>query len=292
MLAVMTALQVKSQVGNEVTDNLDFGSPNPLYHQLRGILNRQIRNGELAPGTQLPSEAYLCHRYGVSRTVVRSALQELANRGLIHKRRGVGSFVSPSKISEQLFQRMSGVHEEMFAKGLTFTTEILSVTCTSADALVADRLKVREGSRVHRLVRRRFVEGEALLVGTTYIPVSLVPNLHVEALRNGSLYRMLLREHGLVVTNGHRTFESVGASQDEAKLLNVKVGAPLSRICSVGFTDDAIPVEYFESVHRGDRAQFEVRVVASYVTPWDEGDERADSGFRLEPHSSQSQHLT
>ena len=92
---------------------LDPESPVPLYFQLQVELTRQIRDGELRVGDQLPGEAELCDGYGVSRTVVRAALQELAHRGLINKRRGVGSFVAPAKISERLFQSITGVHDDM-----------------------------------------------------------------------------------------------------------------------------------------------------------------------------------
>lgn len=259
-----------------MASTLDPDSPVPLYYQLQMELTRQIRDGELVPGSQLPGEIELCDRYSVSRTVVRAALQELAHRGLIDKRRGVGSFVAAPKISERLFQSLAGVHDEMSARGLKLTTEILELTRVPADDLVAARLAISEGDEVHRLVRRRSVEGEPLLVGTTHLPVSLVSDLDVEELRNGSLYRFLRDRHGVVVAKGHRTFESVAASEEDAERLEAEVGAPMSLIRSVGFTADGTPVEYFESLHRGDRAVFEVTVVTA-------SEELVPDGARLAP---------
>lgn len=241
--------------------SLDAESPVPLYFQLQVELTRQIRDGDLRPGDQLPGEVELCDAYGVSRTVVRAALQELAHRGLINKRRGVGSFVAAPKISERLFQSVGGVHDEMESRGLSLRTEILEYARVPSDGPIAEHLGLREGDEVHRLVRRRFVEDEPLLIGTTHLPVALVPELDLEELRDGSLYRFLRDRHAISLASGRRIFESVVAGDHEAALLDVEVGSPLSLIRSIGFAADGRPVEYFESIHRGDRAVFEVTVV-------------------------------
>jgi GntR family transcriptional regulator, transcriptional repressor for pyruvate dehydrogenase complex len=56
-------------------------------------LRRGIVAGELAPGQKLPSESQLVAEHGVSRTVVREAITRLQAEGLVHTRRGSGSFV-------------------------------------------------------------------------------------------------------------------------------------------------------------------------------------------------------
>lgn len=56
-------------------------------------LRRRIVGGELAPGHKLPSENRLVAEHGVSRTVVREVILRLQAEGLVHTRRGSGSFV-------------------------------------------------------------------------------------------------------------------------------------------------------------------------------------------------------
>jgi GntR family transcriptional repressor for pyruvate dehydrogenase complex len=53
-----------------------------------------IRNGEFAPGEGLPTEQELRERFGVSRNVIREAINELRSRGLVVTRQGSGSVVS------------------------------------------------------------------------------------------------------------------------------------------------------------------------------------------------------
>jgi GntR family transcriptional regulator, transcriptional repressor for pyruvate dehydrogenase complex len=55
-------------------------------------LRRRIVDGEIAPGDKLPSENTLIAEHGVSRTVVREAITRLQAEGLVHTRRGSGSY--------------------------------------------------------------------------------------------------------------------------------------------------------------------------------------------------------
>jgi GntR family transcriptional repressor for pyruvate dehydrogenase complex len=66
----------------------------PLSEQIADALAVGIRDGELAPGHRLPTEAALSARFGVSRPVVREALSRLKTLGLIETRQGSGAFVS------------------------------------------------------------------------------------------------------------------------------------------------------------------------------------------------------
>ncbi|MCK4570984.1 extracellular solute-binding protein [Candidatus Bipolaricaulota bacterium] len=66
----------------------------PLYRQLEEILKQRIKNGELKPGDQIPTEFDLCEQFGISRISVRQALAELANDGFLCRHQGRGTFVN------------------------------------------------------------------------------------------------------------------------------------------------------------------------------------------------------
>lgn len=55
-------------------------------------LREQIISGQITAGEKLPSENSLITEHGVSRTVVREAITRLQAEGLVHTRRGAGSF--------------------------------------------------------------------------------------------------------------------------------------------------------------------------------------------------------
>jgi len=66
----------------------------PLYTKVRNILHSEILNGQLELGQQLPCMEQLCEKHGVSNITMRRALNELADEGLIVRRRGQGTFVT------------------------------------------------------------------------------------------------------------------------------------------------------------------------------------------------------
>jgi len=68
--------------------HVDLRNPLPLYAQLKQSLREQVARGHWKPGDVIPPRPECCRRRGVSRTVVRQALTELALEGLIARERG------------------------------------------------------------------------------------------------------------------------------------------------------------------------------------------------------------
>jgi GntR family transcriptional regulator len=66
----------------------------PMYRRIAEDLRRKIESGELAAGSQLPTEADLQAHHEASRNTVRDAIKWLATRGLIETRPGQGAFVA------------------------------------------------------------------------------------------------------------------------------------------------------------------------------------------------------
>src|SRR5215469_1564507 len=113
----------------------------PLYFQIEQELASLIASGALAPGSQLPSEEELVQSYGVSRTTVRKAVQELDRLGLIEIRRGRGTFVRAEKITQE-FTELTGFVEDMVAMGLQPSAKVLQTGPMEASETVARQLRV------------------------------------------------------------------------------------------------------------------------------------------------------
>lgn len=74
---------------------IDPGQPIPVYFQLKRLLLEEILSGRYGTGGRLPTEHELCARLGISRTPVNRALSELADEGVLLRRRRHGTFVNP-----------------------------------------------------------------------------------------------------------------------------------------------------------------------------------------------------
>jgi GntR family transcriptional regulator len=238
-----------------------FDSHIPYYAQLKEIIRERVKSRIWPPGERLPSEAELCEMFGVSRTVVRQALADLAHEGLIKRRKGKGSIVVAPKISENLVQKLTGFYDDMVAQGHIPQTRVLSQRIVPASAEIAEHLSVGQGTPLIELVRLRSVDGLPLMVVTSYMPYALCPDLVNENLNDQSLYSFLETRYQLYIARARRTMQVVVATDELARMLAISRGAPLFRLESIGHLDDGRGVEYYFAYHRGDRSVFEVELI-------------------------------
>jgi GntR family transcriptional regulator len=243
-----------------MADQIDYDSPVPYYSQLKQILLEKIHQEVWKVGEALPTQIELCDQYGVSKAVVRQALKSLEDEGRITQRRGKVACVAEPKISGRLLQNLSGTFQDMIELGYYPTTKIIKNHLVPANPKVAQRMGIPEGTQVIELERLRFIKEEPFVIIVSYLPYTLCPEiLHVD-LTGKSLLEELKNQYGIVLTSSKRSIEAVIATEYEAKLLNVKKGAPLLLFTSASLMRGGEPVGTTEALFRGDRAKFDVEV--------------------------------
>ena len=72
---------------------VQWSDGSPIYRQLKERVVAMIIDGELKPGDALPSVRTVAAEYQLNPITVSRAFQELADEGLVEKRRGLGMFV-------------------------------------------------------------------------------------------------------------------------------------------------------------------------------------------------------
>src|SRR4030067_2931065 len=146
----------------------DRTSPVPYSAQVKGLIRRRIERGEWPVGDQLPVESDLCRMFEVSRTVVRQALRDLSDEGIVARRKGQGTFVAEPKIGESLVQRLSGFYQDMTERGHAPVSQVLKQEVVRASAKVAGHLGLPREAPVIEVERLRFVNDEPIVLVTTY----------------------------------------------------------------------------------------------------------------------------
>jgi len=73
----------------------------PLADQAADLLLDRIRSGEWALGAKLPGETTLAPQLGVGRSTIREAIRQLAGRGVLTTRQGLGVFVTALDVPEE-----------------------------------------------------------------------------------------------------------------------------------------------------------------------------------------------
>jgi GntR family transcriptional regulator len=251
---------VESRQDGEIGGAIDKTSPVPFYYQLRQILEQAISSGVLAVDDKIPTEAALCERYDVSRTVVRQALSDLERTGLVSRHKGRGTFVASPKVSEFVAQTLTSLHEDLSARGERLETQVLRFEIEPVSSHVARMLDLPESEDIVLLERLRFLRGEPLVVTTAYMPYSLCGPILELDMADRSLFETYERELGFKLHRGTRAIEARAAGGEVAEQLGVSEGAPVLVFSGVTYIEDGRAIEYFVGVHRGDRSRFETEL--------------------------------
>lgn len=227
----------------------------PLYARVQATLLSEINEGRLAPGTQLPAEDQLISRFGVSRTTVRKAVENLVARGLVEIRRGKGTFVTQPKITQALTE-LTGFAEDMFMVGRHPSSRLLDKRIVTADEEVAQHLDLTPGAAVYRIERVRLADGIPMSFDETYLPVEIGEKVASNDLDAEPIFDLLENKYALPLIEAKYQLEAVVADKRVAKALDIEVGAAIFLIERTSFTNEQKPVDYEKLYYRGDAIRF------------------------------------
>ncbi|SDN85943.1 GntR family transcriptional regulator [Alkalicoccus daliensis] len=229
----------------------------PIYYQLAELIRERLAAGEYVPGDMLPSEREFSDRYDISRMTVRQAITSLVNEGILHRKKGTGTFVSAPKINQTL-GGLTSFSEDMKARGLTPSNKLLrfeKVLCTRKD--IRDILNLTEEDYVYEIERVRLADNQPMAIESIWLNARFVPDLHRDIVQS-SLYDYLEKEAGLVIGEATQMLEASIISFEEAELLKVNKDAPVLMIERHTYLQEGTPLEVVRSRYRADRYRFSV----------------------------------
>jgi DNA-binding GntR family transcriptional regulator len=257
MLCTDILTNLTSVLEVSVSIAVDRSSPVPLYFQVAEQLERAIESGALPPGARLENEIQLADQYGLSRPTVRRAIQYLVDKGLLVRKRGVGTQVLHAKVKRPI--ELTSLYDDLVGAGQQPSTRILRKTVMPADATVAVVFGIEADSPVVFLERLRLAGGEPLARMRNYLPVGLI-SLSTEALEAQGLYQ-LLRAAGVHPRVASQSIGARAATAAEARLLGESRGAPLLTMTRTTYDDSGKVVEYGSHIYRASRYAFEHTLV-------------------------------
>src|SRR5690349_16639345 len=154
-------------------------------------------------------------------------------------------------------QNLVGLYETTQARGQLLETRVLRLVRIAPSDVVREQLGLGPAEDVIVLRRLRSVDGAPLSLDLTYLPYRLVPQLLEEDLARNSLYSLIEDKYGFRIAKGRRTIEAMRAEGDVAQLLQIEAGDAVLLLTSVSYLDSGQAIEYFESIHPGNRSRFE-----------------------------------
>ncbi|MEG1107812.1 MAG: GntR family transcriptional regulator [Oscillospiraceae bacterium] len=236
---------------------LSLDSDIPLYSQLVSIVKRNVTAGTLAAGDLLPSEAELCKTFNVSRSTVRQAIGSLETEGLVVRKQGRGTFVAEPKMRRKT-ENVYSFTSEISAMGLTPSSTLIEfeVIAPTPDIMKVLELNTTE-TDVYRFTRIRNVNGEPLILETSFYPQYIYPKLTRELLKTHSFYS-LLYEVGIAPASAVDSYEAVVLGRAEAEMLGCKPGSCAFSVQRRTKTETGMIYEYTQSLIRADRVTLDI----------------------------------
>jgi GntR family transcriptional regulator len=233
----------------------------PAYIHIADDLRSKILDGALRGGDKLPTEAELMDDYGVSRIVVRQAVDVLRGEGLVTSQRGSGTFV---RAQQPRTRRVLGDLYGSRATGSPFAAATRASGMepeweyqsrkTTAPQSIAERLKIEPGAEVMRTQYRFFADNEPVMLSTSYEPLAITAGTPIEQPEAGPVTGVVPRMDSIGVRITH-VVEDVQARAPrpyEADALDVPAGVPVLYVERTYFADE-LPAETADIVVSSDR---------------------------------------
>lgn len=242
---------------NNLLIDLDRSSPIPLYFQVAQELEKAIASGQLGPGAKLPNEISLADNLGLSRPTMRRAIQELVDKGLLVRKRGVGTQVVHGEVSRPV--ELTSLFDDLIRAKQVPTTILLTMEVIPADDRISAQLDIGSTRSVLHLRRLRFSNGEPLAILENYLPEELA-DMPREDLEQRGLYQ-LMRSRGVHIRVAKQRIGARTGTAEECRLLDERKGSPLLTMDRSTYDDSGKTVEWGHHVYRASQYSFAVTLV-------------------------------
>ncbi|NMH96944.1 GntR family transcriptional regulator [Pseudonocardia sp. K10HN5] len=237
---------------------LDRSSPVPLYFQVATRLQQQIESGEMPVGGRLENEVELADRLGVSRPTMRRAIAYLVERGMLVRKRGVGTQIVHPKVRRPV--ELTSLYDDLVKTGQQPRTVIRSLEIKPAPDAIAEALGVPFGTEVTWVERLRYAGDEPLALMHNAVPLDVLP-LRRADLEERGLYE-LLRAAGHVPRMANQVVGARAATAAEARVLGDSRGAPMLTMARTAWDEQGRAVEYGSHLYRASRYSFELTLTS------------------------------
>jgi len=231
----------------------------PKYLQIEGWIEEMITKGRFQIGDRLPSEAKLSALCGVNRNTIRQAISELANRGLLATKNGVGTFIS-SRIPQTArysLDHISSFVEDVREAGYEPRTKLIAKDVIETTEEISDKLMLGTSPKAIQIVRLRMGDQIPFILERSHLPYEEFKEI-LDMDLTGSLYHLLADHFGIELDRSVQNFRAVLLTGIEARLLKVPQRVPGIFLESIIYDARGMAVELLQSHYRGDKYVFQV----------------------------------
>ncbi len=193
------------------------------WEAIRAEVMRRIRARIWPPGGLIPSEEALAVEFGCARATVNRALTDLAEAGVLERKRKAGTRVAMLPVRKATLD-IPVIRAEVAARGQVYAYRLLSSQLAKPPVGVAARLGLARGTRMLNLQCLHLADGQPQVFEDRWLNPSVLPTPEPDF--SAISVNEWLVSHIAFVT-GDIAFSAEAASHEEADALSVRPGAAL-----------------------------------------------------------------
>ncbi len=199
--------------------------PAPVgWQSVHAEVLRRIRSREWLPGALIPNETDLAAEFGCARATVSRALRELADAGLLTRRRKAGTHVALNPVRKATLQ-IPVIHEEIEARGGTYGYALIGRETAQPPLQVRSALGLAAADPLLHLRALHLSDGAPYAYEDRWVNPQAVPALLDVDLERVSANAWLVRN--VPYTRGQLILSAATADADTAAILRCAPGDAL-----------------------------------------------------------------
>lgn len=225
-------------------------SPLSSYHEIKAEVLRRIKDRVWPAGTYLPKETELATEFGCARATVNRALRELADQGIVERKRKSGTKVIALPVRSARFT-IEIVRQTIEDQNAEYRYALAMRVEEPAPDWLASRLNLRRGQRVLHLHCVHYADNRPFQFEDRWINIAAVPAVREADLQTIGPNEWLLAE--VPFTEAEISFGAIAANAQQAEFLGVPSATALFQLERTTYLRDQAVTLVHMTYHAGYR---------------------------------------
>lgn len=228
------------------------------YEMIAGKIRQRIREEAYPVDSLIPDQVSLAKEFKVSRMTVKKAMDILELEGLILRKRGAGTFVKKTALSEGLtasIMEYEGLTKQLANQEVK--SQVISFKLDFPNELIQEKLMLDKHDPIYKIIRLRVVDDAPYILEHTIMNANLIPGINEDILHQ-SIYDYIHKELNLQFGGAHRIIQADKASEYDQKYLDCDEHDPILEIEQVVYLEDGTPFEYSRSRNKYNTRSYNV----------------------------------
>lgn len=237
----------------------------PMYKQISNYLTNHIIEGKYEKGDKVPTEIELMDKFGVSRTTVRLAVEQLLEKGLVQKRPGKGTFVTNDKVYHQLneFKSLYGIFLD---SNIEVETKLINFDYIKMpNKNIYEKLNVTSEDKLLKVTRVYLIDDKPIAYAEIFIHPDYNDIISEKEAKVHPIYQIIEKEASLKIDYASFEIFSQIPNQKISDFMQIKEGSPILGIERVLYANNN-PIEYVVANFQSEKFRFKLTVPSGDTT--------------------------